>query len=262
MFACSRDLDRLKNAFTDCDVTYSACDATDEGAFKKFVEFVQERSKYVDVLINCAGGFGEIGSIDKVESSAWVRTVSDNLSATFLPCKFFLPLLQQSKTPQIINFSGGGAFYPFPNFTAYACAKAAIVRLTETLALELAPYGISVNAIAPGFVRTNAQKSIMDAGPDRAGIVQFRRAERLTKSTDVDLEKHKLEAVFQCIRALMSPSYYNLTGKTISTNFDPWSTDAFREHIDEITRSDLYTMRRTNLVNLPEGPLKNIFLKI
>jgi len=262
VFACSRDLDRLKHAFTNCDVIYSACDATDESAVARFAEFVQERSKYVDVLINCAGGFGEIGSIDKVDSAAWVQTISDNLSATFLPCKLFLPMLQRSKTPQIINFSGGGAFYPFPNFTAYACAKAAIVRLTETLAIELAPYGISVNAIAPGFVRTEAQKTILNAGPDRAGTIQFRRAERLTKSSDIESEKQKLEAVYQCIRALMSPSYYNLTGKTISTNFDPWSTDAFRDHIDDITRSDLYTMRRTNLVNLPVSPLRDNLTKI
>ena len=173
VFACSRDLNRLRTAFADCEVTFATCDATDEAAVGRFVEFVRDRSKRVDVLINCAGGFGEIGSIDKVDSAAWIRTIVDNLSATFLPCKFFLPLLQQSKAPQIINFSGGGAFYPFPNFTAYACAKAAIVRLTETLAIELAPYGISVNAIAPGFVRTDAQKTILDAGPDRAALSNF-----------------------------------------------------------------------------------------
>ena len=193
VFACSRDLNRLRTAFADCEVTFATCDATDEAAVGRFVEFVRDRSKRVDVLINCAGEFGEIGSIDKVDSAAWIRTIVDNLSATFLPCKFFLPLLQQSKAPQIINFSGGGAFYPFPNFTAYACAKAAIVRLTETLAIELAPYGISVNAIAPGFVRTDAQKTIFDAGPDRAGAVQFRRAERLMKSMDIDPRKGKLK---------------------------------------------------------------------
>jgi NAD(P)-dependent dehydrogenase (short-subunit alcohol dehydrogenase family) len=262
VLACSRDLDRLGCALADSGVTFAACDAADERSVAKFVEFVQYRSKYIDVLINCAGAFGEIGSIDKVDSAAWIQTISSNLLATFLPCKLFLPLLQQSKAPQIINFSGGGAFYPFPNFTAYACAKAAIIRLTETLAIELAPHGISVNAIAPGFVRTDAQKSILNAGPDRAGAVQFRRAERLMKSTDIESEKRKIASVYQCIRALMSPSYYNLTGKTISTNFDPWSTDAFREHIDDITRSDLYTLRRTNLVNLPEGLLKDTLTKL
>ena len=61
-----------------------------------------------------------------------------------------------------------------------------------------------------------------------------------------------LKPYIQCIRTLMSPGYYNLTGKTISTNFDPWSADAFREHIDEITRSDLYTMR-TDKPGEPSG---------
>jgi NAD(P)-dependent dehydrogenase (short-subunit alcohol dehydrogenase family) len=261
VFACSRDLNRLKSALGNSGVTFAACDATDESAVAQFVEFVQERSRCVDVLINCAGGFGEIGPIDKVNGAAWLRTINDNLSATFLPCKLFLPLLQRSKTPQIINFSGGGAFNPFPNFTAYACAKAAIVRLTETLAIELAPYGISVNAIAPGFVRTDAQNTIIEAGPDRAGVVQFRRAELITKA-DSASEKRKIEVIYQCIRALMSPSYFKLTGKTISANFDPWSTDAFRDHIDDITRSELYTLRRTNLVNLPGGLLKDTLMNL
>ena len=261
VFACARTLDRLKDTFAGSVVSFISCDATNETDITRFIEFVRAKSKYVDVLINCAGGFGTIGAIDQVDGVAWARTVSDNLLATFLPCKFFLPLMQQSKAPQIINFSGGGAFYPFPNFTAYACAKAAIVRLTETLAIELAPLGIAVNAIAPGFVRTDAHNSILDAGLERAGIIQFRRAERLMNSSDTDTEKRRMETICQCVRALMSPQYYNLTGKTISANFDPWSADVFRDHIVDITRSDLYTMRRTNLVNLPEGLLKDRLMK-
>ena len=214
VFACSRDLDRLKHAFTNCDVIYSACDATDESAVARFAKFVQERSKCVDVLINCAGGFGEIGSIDKVDSAAWVRTISDNLSATFLPCKLFLPMLQRSKTPQIINFSGGGAFYPFPNFTAYACAKAAIVRLTETLAIELAPYGISVQRRRP-WVRSNGSaKNYLECrpGPRRyCPVPSSRAANEIIRYRIRETKIRSRVSMYTCadISKLLQPNWQN-----------------------------------------------------
>jgi hypothetical protein len=70
-----------------------------------------------------------------------------------------------------------------------------------------------------------------------------------------------METVRQCVRALLSPGYRGLTGKTISANFDPWGSEAFRRHLGDITRSELYTMRRTNLVNLPEGYLRASLMK-
>jgi hypothetical protein len=63
------------------------------------------------------------------------------------------------------------------------------------------------------------------------------------------------------VRALLSPAYRGLTGKTISANFDPWGSEAFLRHLNDITRSELYTMRRTNLVNLPEGYLRSSLMK-
>lgn len=257
VFACSRNVDRLTAALSGFpQITFAACDASKESDVVQFVAAIGNMTGHVDVLINCAGGFGAIGAIDKVESAAWTRTVTENLLGTFLPSKHFLPLLQRSEVPQIINFSGGGAFGPFPNFTAYACAKAAIVRLTETLAVELSLHGISVNAVAPGLVRTDAHNATLAAGPEKAGMVQFRRTERLMRPGNDDAEKRRLELVQQCVRALISPAYRGLTGKTISANFDPWATDAFREHVADIARSELYTMRRTNLVSLPEGLLR------
>ncbi len=71
----------------------------------------------------------------------------------------------------------------------------------------------------------------------------------------------RLESVNNCVKALISPEYFGLTGKTISANFDPWSSESFRQYIVEITRSELYTMRRTNLANLPEGMLRSSLMK-
>jgi NAD(P)-dependent dehydrogenase (short-subunit alcohol dehydrogenase family) len=262
VFACSRSLDRLRAAFVGHpNVQYTACDVSSIPAVEEFVLFVRTRIERVDVLINCAGGFGAIGSIDQIDAAEWMRTVTNNLFGSFLTTKYFLPLLANSPAPQVINLSGGGAFSPFPNFSAYACAKAALVRLTETLAVELAPRGIAINALAPGFIATRTHETTMASGPEKAGPVQFHRTARLLGQPEDHAGSTRMETVRRCVRALLSPAYRGLTGKTISANFDPWASEAFRRHLNDITRSELYTMRRTNLVNLPEGQLRNTLMK-
>jgi NAD(P)-dependent dehydrogenase (short-subunit alcohol dehydrogenase family) len=263
VFACSRSAERLQSAFADDpQVQHCACDVADESQVKAFADFVRSRAPRVDVLINCAGSFGAIGSIDQLDSQAWMRTFQDNLFGTFLTIKNFLPLLMLGDAPQVLNFAGGGAFNPFPNFSAYACSKAAIVRLTETLAVELAPRGITVNAIAPGIVITKVHEGTLEAGAERAGLLQYRRTQNLMRDKASDSNQARMETVQKCVSALISDEYFGLTGKTISANFDPWASDAFRRHIVDITRSELYTMRRTNLSNLPDGLLRTNLMKI
>jgi hypothetical protein len=65
-----------------------------------------------------------------------------------------------------------------------------------------------------------------------------------------------MENVVNCVRTMISSALDELTGKTISSNFDPWQTDTFRESLPDIVRSDLYTLRRVNVVNLPDGQLR------
>jgi NAD(P)-dependent dehydrogenase (short-subunit alcohol dehydrogenase family) len=255
-------MERLQAALADHpQIHLFVCDVADESVVDSFVQFVRERASRADVLINCAGGFGAIGPIDQVDSAGWMQTIQSNLFGSFLTIKHFLPLLEMSQTPQILNFSGGGAFSPFPNFSAYACAKAAIVRLTETLAVELAPRGISVNAIAPGVIPTKAHEATIMAGEELAGSVQFHRTRHLLQNGTSEINKGRMETIRQCVRALISEPFYGLTGKTISANFDHWSSEAFRSHIADITRSELFTMRRMNLVNLPDGLLRSSLMK-
>jgi NAD(P)-dependent dehydrogenase (short-subunit alcohol dehydrogenase family) len=262
VIACSRNFDRLQAAFADhAGVQYTACDVSHAPEVAKFAGFVRQRTERVDALLNCAGGFGAIGAIDQIDADEWMRTVTNNLFGSFLTVKYLLPLLENAPAPRIINLSGGGAFSPFPNYSAYACAKAALVRLTETLAVELAPRGIAINALAPGFIATKTHETTMASGPQRAGPVQFHRTARLLQQPDDAAAAARMEAVRQCVRALLSPAYRGLTGKTISANFDPWASEAFRRHLNDITRSELYTMRRTNLVNLPEGYLRASLMK-
>lgn len=65
-----------------------------------------------------------------------------------------------------------------------------------------------------------------------------------------------MDTVIQCVERLISPELFGLTGKTISANFDPWETEAFAQSLPEIAASDLWAMRRINLVNLPPESLR------
>jgi 3-oxoacyl-[acyl-carrier protein] reductase len=125
-----------------------------------------------------------------------------------------------------------------------------VVRLTENLAVELAAAGISVNAIAPGFVATPIHEATLQVGSEMAGDEHFRRTQQLLQEGAVPME-----VPVACVKFLLSDRAGQLTGKTISASFDPWDTADFVAQIPQINQSDLYTLRRINLVNLPDREL-------
>ena len=152
--------------------------------------------------------------------------------------------MSKSKIKKIINFSGGGAFNPFPNYSAYACSKAAVVRLTETISYELKPKGIKVNCVAPGFVSTDIHKSTIKSGSKIAGNKFYQETLKKIKYK----QGTPLIKIYKCIEFLISNKSNFLTGKTISVNFDPWNKKIFKKEILKNLNSDALTMRRVNLI--------------
>ena len=253
LYVCARRLDKLEAVAGASGRTKAlACDVSRRDEVEAFARFVGTFTPAIDVLINCAGGFGAIGPLADTEDGEWWSTLEVNLRGTYLMVKSFLPLLKKSAAGRIVNFSGGGAFSPFMNYSAYACSKAAVVRLTECLAVELVPDGITVNAVAPGIMASEIHAATLSAGPKRAGKLQYQRTQAILRDGGAPMAN-----VIDCVRTLVSPAMSGLTGKTISSNFDPWATPAFEAFAQDITRSDLYSMRRINVVNLPDGFLKS-----
>ena len=239
LYLCARRADILEELATEYpSIAVQPCDVTDEGQVLHFMDWVKRQTTYADALLNCAGTLAPIGEMARTDSEEWWHTLRVNLFGTYLMIKHALPLLEPSSTPRIINFAGGGAFNPFPNYSAYACSKAAVVRLTECLAQELAGRGVCVNALAPGFVATPIHLATLEAGPDRAGHEQY---EVTVKGLESRLSA---QAAIDCVRFLLSASSAGLTGKTISANFDPWRDPSFRSQISDINSSDLLTLRR------------------
>jgi 3-oxoacyl-[acyl-carrier protein] reductase len=192
----------------------------------------------IDILVNAVGTYGPIGRAWEVDSQEWVNSFFVNLFGPFLLCQAVLPHMIRARRGKIINFSGGGATSPLCRFTAYGVSKAAVVRLTETLAEEVKEFNIQVNAIAPGAVDTKLQDSVLAAG-DRAGdlLARIRRL-RETGEGGTPREVPAELAVF-----LASDDCRGLTGKLIAAAFDGWDSWT-EERIAQIMSLPWFTLRR------------------
>ena len=192
---------------------------------------------FVDVLVNNAGVYGPMGRLEDVDWPAWVDAITIDLVGTAAVCRAFIPLFRARRKGKIINLSGGGASAPLPRFSAYAAAKAAVVRLTETLAHELADAGVDVNAIAPGALNTRLLDEVLAAGPEQVGPDFHARALKQREDGGVPLERGAELAVF-----LGSSESDGITGRLISAVWDDWR--ALPERRAELTATDVFTLRR------------------
>jgi NAD(P)-dependent dehydrogenase (short-subunit alcohol dehydrogenase family) len=253
LYVCARRESKL-NLIT-CNNTIAIgykCDVSDEEQVKAFISYIQKYTTNIYALINCAATFGAIGKMIQTESKDWRRAIDVNLFGTYYMIKHVVPMMSAGLKPRIINFSGGGAFEATPNYSAYAVSKAAVVRLTETIAKELASLDIAVNAVAPGFVATEIHEQTIQSGIDNAGREHFDFTLKKLSGDSIPIE-----IPVNCVNFLLSEKANGLTGKTISASFDPWSNPKFHKNISEINKSDLYTMRRINFINLPDKTLQS-----
>jgi NAD(P)-dependent dehydrogenase (short-subunit alcohol dehydrogenase family) len=202
---------------------------------KKLAAKVIENYSKIDVLVNNAGVIKPIKPIHEVDVEEWEHNLRINLFGTFYCIKTISPYMISKNYGKIINLSGGGAFKSMPNFSAYGASKSAIIRLTETVAAELRNYNITINAIAPGPIKTKMTYDTMESG-DVGGIESIRAREIIEKG-DVGIDKVTELAVF-----LASDESKGLSGKTISAKWDDIAY--IKNNISVIQNSDKYTMKR------------------
>ncbi|MBS0149892.1 MAG: SDR family oxidoreductase [Nitrospira sp.] len=129
------------------------CDVSDPVAAKSFIARVEQEWGRIDVLINGAGPYHRINLFDET-IEGWNEMFDGNLHPIFYLAQAVAPGMKARKTGRIINFSMANAdqMEAQPDVTGHYIAKAGVLILTRTLAKLLAPYGITVNAISPGFI--------------------------------------------------------------------------------------------------------------
>jgi 3-oxoacyl-[acyl-carrier protein] reductase len=189
------------------------------------------------ILVNNAGIYGPMGRVEDNDWTAWAQAMHVNCFGTVLMCREVMPTFRQQGYGKIINLSGGGATAPLPNMSAYAAAKAAVVRFTETLAEEARDSKIDVNAIAPGALNTRLLDEVLSAGPERVGRAFYERSLKQRDSGGVPLEKGADLTVF-----LASAASDGITGRLLSAVWDDWANLPARR--EELARTDIFTLRR------------------
>ena len=131
-----------------------AFDVTDYGAYARTVADVQARHGRIDVLVNNAGINPATKSILDDTLEEWRRTIGINLEAVYMGSKLVAPIMAQQNSGRIIHISSIQGFASSGLCGSYNAAKGAIIAYTKSMAVELAPYNILVNAVAPGFMVT------------------------------------------------------------------------------------------------------------
>ena len=249
---CSRNIIELIKASKDLKefkknkkqvIYYKRCDISNWDNVKHFVYEIMKKFKKINVLVNNAGVYGPFGLIEEINNDKWEDAIKINLFGTFHFMKAVIPHMKEKRRGKIINLSGGGATSPLPNISAYAASKTAIVRLTESIALECKKYNIDINSIAPGLLDTRLYDEVLKAGPKKVGKEFYNKIK--------NQEKTPLSVGVALCDYLASPASDGITGCLISSVWDNWYK--LHEHLEELKNSDIYTLKRI----VPEDRNKN-----
>lgn len=226
-----------KLAVSGQKVLSRACDVANEAQVNEIAAFALREIGPVHALIANAGVYGPMGATDEVDLNEWRRALDINLFGLLLPCRALIPHFKKAGYGKIVVLSGGGATNPLPNISCYAASKAAAVRLMETLAEELRPFHVDVNAVAPGALKTRLVEQVLAAGPEKVGEAFFEKNKKWAEDGATPLELGASLCVY-----LASKESDGITGKLISAQWDPWRT--LHEHREELSKSDIYCLRR------------------
>ena len=182
-------------------------DVTQEGAVRAaFDTIISERDR-VDVLVNVAGGSLHRHRIEEFPLDHWQAVIDLNLTSTFLCCRAVVGGMKSQRSGAIVNISSDIGFSGVASRSAYAAAKAGIVGLTKTLALELAPFNVRANAVAPGRIATpRVRATYTDADWEAA-------AKRIPLG-----HAGEPEDVAEAVAFLVSDAAKHMTGQTLHVN--------------------------------------------
>lgn len=149
-------------------ISTSVADVADVDAVNAMFDQLDKTYGRLDVLVNNAGISGPTAAVEDIVPADWERTIAVDLNGQFYCARRAVPMLKAGGGGSIVNISSNAAFFGFPLRAPYTACKWAMVGFTKTLAMELGPFGVRVNALCPGSVE----------GPRIDGVIERDAATR------------------------------------------------------------------------------------
>lgn len=154
------------------EALFLSCDVSSEEDFQAVAQELQERWGGVDVVVNNAG-IAHIGKLEETPLKDWDSVIDINLLGVVRGCKAFLPTFKRQGQGHFVNIASMAALLEGPKTSVYNVTKAGVVKLSETLRMELARDKVQVTVVCPYFVRTNLAESLQ--GPDPKGQARIEK---------------------------------------------------------------------------------------
>ena len=149
--------------------TGSLVDVADSKQVEKLFADIGSRHDRLDVLVNGAGIAGPVARLENIAAADWDRTIAVDLNGVFYVCRLAIPLIRKAGGGSIINIASTAGLFGCPMRAPYVASKWAMIGLSKTLAMELGPDQIRVNAICPGSVNGPRIENVIDQAAEQQG---------------------------------------------------------------------------------------------
>jgi len=211
-----------ENALTAFQKRIPSClanhaDVAEEKQVASIFWIQQEKFGGLDVLVNCAGIAGPTAGVDKISEQEWTRTIEVNLNGQYRCLHHAVPMLRESKAANIICISSVAGRMGVPWRTPYVATKWAIVGIAKSLAIELGPDNIRVNAVLPGIVEGPRMDGVISARAKIEGIGEAAMREDYLEHISLHRMVTADDIALMCL-FLCSPAGRNVTGQAISVD--------------------------------------------
>jgi 3-oxoacyl-[acyl-carrier protein] reductase len=192
--------------------TAAHLDVTDSVAVDAFFERIVEEHGRLDILVNSAGIGQKVAAVVELADQEWSRVLDVTLTGTFRCCRAAGRIMQAQESGCIVNLASVNGQNPAVLVAAYNAAKAGVISLTKTLALELAAYGVRVNAVNPGPVYTDFNRVMMAQRSQVLNVTEEQMIERVRASIPLGRWGEPTD-IAQCVAFLCSPAASWVTGE-------------------------------------------------
>ena len=216
IWICDSDTNNLEQSLKENpDWNGTPCDVSDENQVDQLFKEMSDSFGGLEILVNNAGIAGPTAPVEEIDPDEWRRSVGVNLNGAFYCTRLATPLLKNSPKASIINISSVAGRLGFARRLPYASTKWAMIGFTESLAKELGPSGIRVNALLPGIVEGPRIEGVFQARAESEGVpyeeVRDRVLNNVSMKRMVSAGDVAEMAVFLC-----SEAGKNISGQSIS----------------------------------------------